>query len=303
MIVRVFYRREPFEMKLQGIIPYLVTPYDTSSEQVKLASLEKLSASLIGKGVHGLSPLGSSGEVHYLSQADKISVVQTVVDVANGQVPVVPGITAFALKDTIEQINTLEKIGIDGVVIILNAYFPLSDNQIIKFFKTVARSVSCPIVLYNNPQFTNCDLTTNIIIELAEEPNIQYFKDASGQTGRLLSIMNQVGDQLKIFSASAHIPLHVMQLGGVGWMAGPACAYPEQALKLYDLTMAGQWEAATGLQQTLWRANEAFQRFNLVPCLKALLNMQGYDVGDPIPPLTGLDEREQVELRKMVWDI
>jgi len=290
-------------MNLKGIIPYLVTPYDPSSEQVKLASLEKLAASLIEKGVHGLSPLGSSGEVHYLSQDDKRSVVQTVVNVAKGQVPVVPGITAFSIKDTIEQINELEKIGVDAVVIILNAYFPLSDDQIINFFKTVARSVSCPIVLYNNPQFTNCDLTTNIIIELAEEPNIQYFKDARGQTGRLLSIMNQVGDQLQIFSASAHIPLHVMQLGGVGWMAGPACAYPEQALKLYDLATTGKWGEANKIQQKLWHANEAFQKFNLVPCLKALLNMQGYDVGAPIPPLTGLDANEQNELRNMVRNI
>src|SRR5699024_10292085 len=230
-------------------------------------------------------------------------IVKTVVNVTDKRVPVIPGITAYTLKDTIEQINELEKIGIDGVVIILNAYFPLSRAQIVNFFKTVAQSVSCPIVLYNNPRFANLDLTPDIVIELAAEPNIQYFKDATGQTGRLLSIINAVGDQLKIFSASAHIPLHVMQLGGVGWMAGPACAFPEQSLELYHLAVAGEWEAAGVLQKEMWQANEAFQTFNLVPCLKALLNAQGYDVGDPIPPLQALSRIEQEQLLEMVRNL
>src|SRR5699024_8197243 len=116
-------------------------------------------------------------------------------------------------------VNDFEKMGADGVVLILNTYFKLSKKDILDFFKTVSRSVSCPIVLYNNPKFSSVDLTPEIIIELSSEPNIKYFKDATGNTGRLLSIVKRAGDNIKIFSASAHIPLFVMQLGGVGWMA------------------------------------------------------------------------------------
>jgi len=277
-------------MNFHGIIPYLVSPIDQSTGSVKTGVLTQLVNDLIAKGVHGLSPLGSTGEVHYLSWSQKSEIVRTVVEAAQGKVPVIPGVTAYTPAEAIEQINHYEKLGIDGVVIILNTYFTLSKKEMLDFFKKVARSVSCPIVLYNNPKFSSVDLTPDIVIELAQEPNISYFKDATGNTGRLLSIMNQAGDQIKIFSASAHIPVFVMQLGGVGWMAGPACIFPEQSVHLYNLAAQGRWEEALKSQKQLWSANEIFQKYNLAACIKAGLEIQGYDVGDPIPPLKGLDK-------------
>ena len=277
-------------MNFHGIIPYLVSPIDQSTGSVKTGVLTQLVNDLIAKGVHGLSPLGSTGEVHYLSWNQKSEIVRTVVEAAQGKVPVIPGVTAYTPAEAIEQINYYEKLGIDGVVIILETYFTLSKKEMLDFFKKVARSVSCPIVLYNNPKFSSVDLTPDIVIELAQEPNISYFKDATGNTGRLLSIMNQAGDQIKIFSASAHIPIFVMQLGGVGWMAGPACIFPEQSVHLYNLATQGRWEEALKAQKQLWSANEIFQKYNLAACIKAGLEIQGYDVGDPIPPLKGLDQ-------------
>jgi 4-hydroxy-tetrahydrodipicolinate synthase len=103
--------------------------------------------------------------------------------------------------------------------------------------------------------------------------------------------------QLKVFSASAHIPAAVMLIGGVGWMAGPACLVPRESVRLYDLCRAGRWPEAMALQRELWRVNEAFARFNLAACVKAGLQVQGYAVGDPLPPQAALsaDERKQVE--------
>ena len=93
---------------------------------------------------------------------------------------------------------------------------------------------------------------------------------------------------MKVFSASAHIPAAVMLIGGVGWMAGPACIVPRQSVRLYELCRAGRWAEAMELQRELWRINEAFARFNLAACIKAGLQMQGYDVGDPVPPQAAL---------------
>lgn len=287
-------------MDFKGIIPYLVTPYNNETKSIKHDSLANLSDSLINKGVHGLSPLGSSGEVHYLTPLEKVEVVKTVVETANKRVPIIPGITAYATNDAINQINELEKLGIDGVVIILSTYFPLKKAQVIEMLKTISKNVSCPIVLYNNPKFANVDITPDIVIELAEEPNIQYFKDATGNTGRLLSIINNVGDKIKVFSASAHIPAHVIQLGGVGWMAGPACVFPEKSIELFELSQANKWEEALVLQKELWNVNEAFQKYNLVPCIKSLLNIQGYDVGSPILPVKELSYVEENNLTKML---
>ena len=88
-----------------------------------------------------------------------------------------------------------------------------------------------------------------------------------------------------------------MLIGGVGWMAGPACIIPRQSVALYDLCKAGRWDEALMLQRRLWRVNEAFARYNLAACIKAALAIQGYDVGDPVAPQKGLaaDERRAVE--------
>ena len=107
-----------------------------------------------------------------------------------------------------------------------------------------------------------------MIARLSDHPRIRYIKDASTNTGRLLSIMNRA-PRMKVFSASAHIPAAVMLIGGVGWMAGPACIVPRESVRLYDLCRAGQWAEAMKLQRELWRINEAFARFNLAACIKA----------------------------------
>jgi 4-hydroxy-tetrahydrodipicolinate synthase len=88
-----------------------------------------------------------------------------------------------------------------------------------------------------------------------------------------------------------------MLIGGVGWMAGPACIVPRQSVQLYELCKAARWSEAMELQRKLWRINEAFARFNLAACIKAGLAIQGYDVGDPVPPQAALtaDERRVVE--------
>jgi 4-hydroxy-tetrahydrodipicolinate synthase len=88
-----------------------------------------------------------------------------------------------------------------------------------------------------------------------------------------------------------------MMIGGVGWMAGPACIVPRQSVKLYHLCRAEKWPEAMKLQREMWRVNEAFARFNLAACIKAGLQIQGYDVGDPVPPQSPLkaEDRQAVE--------
>jgi 4-hydroxy-tetrahydrodipicolinate synthase len=84
-----------------------------------------------------------------------------------------------------------------------------------------------------------------------------------------------------------------MLIGGVGWMAGPACVVPRQSVRLYELCRAGRWDEAMALQRALWRINEAFARFNLAACIKAGLQAQGYAVGDPMPPQPALTAEER----------
>ena len=152
-------------------------------------------------------------------------------------------------------------------------------------------------MLYTNPNFQRSDLSIPAIVELAKRPNIRAIKDASNNTGRLLSIMNATGGQIDVFAASAHIPAAVMLIGGVGWMAGPACAVPRQSVELYDLCRAGRWDAAMLLQRKMWALNQAFAKHNLAACIKGALTLQGYDVGVPLPPQAPLSEAGLAEVK------
>jgi 4-hydroxy-tetrahydrodipicolinate synthase len=278
-----------------GVFPYLVSPID-SAGRIKTDVLGQLSDDLIKAGVHGLTPLGSTGEFAYLNAEQRTAVVQTTIEAANKRVPVVAGVAATATADAVAQARSYQRLGADGILAILESYFPLKDAQVEAYFRAIADAVNIPVVLYTNPQFQRSDLSLDVIARLGTHPRIAYIKDASTNTGRLLSIMNRCPD-IKVFSASAHIPAAVMLIGGVGWMAGPACIVPRQSVRLYDLCRAGRWDEAMTLQRQLWGINEAFARFNLAACIKAGLAAQGYEVGDPVPPQPALspDERKIVE--------
>ncbi|HLW58902.1 MAG TPA: dihydrodipicolinate synthase family protein [bacterium] len=280
-----------------GIFPYLVSPLDEHG-RVRTRVLHDLVEHLIEEGVHGLSPLGSTGEFPYLTPEQRVEVVRTVVGTAGGRVPVVPGVAAHATGDAIQQIRVMLECGVDGIILILQSYFPLSRSAVEGFYADVAQAVPCPIVLYSNPRYLGVDLTPDQIGALSEIPNIKYAKDASGETGRILSILARVGDRLRVFSASAHIPLLVMQLGGVGWMAGPACLVPRASVALYRLAVEGRWSEGLELQRRLWTINELFQKYSLAACVKAGLQVQGFDVGDPIAPQSRLPAAGHDEIRQ-----
>jgi 4-hydroxy-tetrahydrodipicolinate synthase len=258
--------------------------------------LGKLCDDLIAAGVHGLTPLGSTGEFAYLNNEQRAAVVRVTIEAARRRVPVVAGVASTVTADAVAQARAYQRLGADGILAILESYFPLKDVQVESYFRAIADAVDIPIVLYTNPQFQRSDLSLDVIARLLAHPRIRYIKDASTNTGRLLSIMNRC-PELRLFSASAHIPAAVMLIGGVGWMAGPACVVPRQSVQLYDLCRAGRWDEAMALQRALWRINEAFARFNLAACIKAGLQMQGYPIGDPIPPQLPLtaEERRTVE--------
>jgi 4-hydroxy-tetrahydrodipicolinate synthase len=278
-----------------GVFPYLVSPIDAQG-RILTDVLGRLVSDLIKAGVHGLTPLGSTGEFAYLSREQRAAVVRSTIEAAGKRVPVIAGVASTSTADAVEQAKSYQALGADGILAILEAYFPLNERQIESYFRAIADAVDIPVVLYTNPQFQRSDLTLDVIARLSTHPRIRYIKDASTNTGRLLSIMNRC-PAMKVFSASAHIPAAVMLIGGVGWMAGPACIVPRQSVQLYELCRAGNWPQAMTLQRELWRINETFARFNLAACIKAGLQIQGYAVGDPVPPQAALnaDERKVVE--------
>lgn len=280
----------------RGVFPYLVSPVDAQGNIINDA-LARLVDHLVRSGVHGLTPLGSTGEFAYLNWSQRRRLVEVVLDANAGRVPVVSGVAATTTADAVNQARTYEKMGVDGILAIMEAYFPIAITGVVSYFTAIAQAVSCPVVLYTNPNFQRSDLTIEAIDQLANVSNIDYIKDASTNTGRLLSLINRVGDRIKVFSASAHIPLCVMLIGGVGWMAGPACLIPSQSVQLYELAMEKKWDEAMVLQSRLWRINQVFAKYSLAACIKAGLVLQGFPVGDPLPPQSPLGSEAREDIR------
>jgi 4-hydroxy-tetrahydrodipicolinate synthase len=283
----------------RGVFPYLVSPLNATG-MIRTDVLGQLCDDLIGAGVHGLAALGSTGEFAYLTAQQRTAVIKTTVEAAAGRVPVLAGVASTSISDAVAQAKEYQHEGADAILAVIEAYFPLGDSQVESYFRAIADAVNIPIVIYTNPQFQKTDLTLDVITRLAEHPRIRYIKDASNNTGRLLSIMTRCGDKLGVFAASSHIPAAVMLLGGRGWMAGPACILPRESVALYDLCESGRWDEAMTLQRRLWSINEAFGRFNMAACIKAGLSLQGYDVGDPVPPQSALSPAERETIEKLL---
>ncbi|TPG57482.1 dihydrodipicolinate synthase family protein [Roseomonas nepalensis] len=281
---------------LHGVFPYLVSPIGPDGEVLETV-LARLVEHLVAAGVHGLTPLGSTGEFAYLNAAQRRRIIEVVVEAAAGRVPVVAGVAATTTSEAVRQAREAEAIGADGILAILEAYFPVPEAGVVAYFTAVADAVGRPVVLYTNPQFQRSDLSLPALEALSRHPRIGYVKDASTNTGRLLSIMDRTEGRMRVFAASAHIPAAVMLIGGVGWMAGPACAIPRQSVRLYELCRAGDWGAAMALQRRLWRINELFARHALAACIKGALEIQGFAVGAPLPPQPALsaEGRREVE--------
>ena len=246
--------------------------------------LARLCDDLIEAGVHGLTPLGSTGEFAYLSFTQRRRIVEVAVQAARKRVPVVAGVASTTIADAVAQAREWQGLGCDGILAILEAYFPVTDDGVYAYFEAIANAVSLPVVLYTNPNFQRSDLSLPVIERLSRIANIRYIKDASYNTGRLLSIIGRVEDRMQVFAASSHIPACVMLIGGVGWMAGPACVAPRQSVALYELCRKGDWVEAMKLQRRLWHLNQAFAKYNLAACIKAGLELQGFPVGAPLAP-------------------
>ena len=282
-----------------GIFPYIVSPVDPDGT-IRERVLRDLVNYLVNAGVHGITPLGSTGEFYYLSWEQKKRIVEIVLDEVNGRVPVTPGVASSSTNDAVRQAVEMEAMGADGIVSVLNTYFPVKQEDAYSYFFKIADSVSCPVVLYNNPKFTHFDLSLSLLKQLSDLPNVNYYKDATGITGNIMNIINLCGDRIRIFSASAHLPVFVMMLGGVGWMSGPACLIPKICVKLYDLCRLQRWEEALALQKSIWEANYLFQKYNLAACIKAGLELKGFEVGHPIAPNAGINEVGVQEIRNII---
>jgi 4-hydroxy-tetrahydrodipicolinate synthase len=283
----------------RGVVPYIVTPLDDDGN-IKAEVVGRLCDDLINAGIHGITPLGSTGEYAYLNQQQRIRMIEITVEAVAGRVPVFAGVASVSIEGARFQARCYQNRGVDGVVVALDSYFPLGESEIESYFFSVADAIDLPMAVYTNPSFQRTDLSIDLIEKMSKHQNICAIKDASTNTGRLLSVMNRCEDRIDVLAASSHIPACVMMLGGKGWFSGPACLVARQSVALYNRCVEKRWEEALEIQRQLWPLNEVFARYNLAACIKGGLEGLGYPVGIPIPPQKPLSPQACADVASVI---
>lgn len=270
----------------EGVYPYLVTPTEANGS-LDAGALRALIDRVIDAGVHGITPLGSSGELVYLPDAMRQQVIETAVAAADGRVPVVAGIGGFSTADIVGQAERASAAGVDGLLIVLLGYTPLSEDDLVSHFRAVSDATDVPLAIYHHPKLTNLPISATTFERLAAIPRVDYVKESSGKLDLFQSSARLAELGMSLFAATSVSPVASMLLGAVGWMSGPASAFPEASVRIFELTQAGRWEDAVRLERAVGSALDVFRSLGPAAATKALLRAAGYSVGVPTPPVSG----------------
>ena len=268
-----------------GVFPYLVTPSDADAT-LREDALRQMVDFVLDAGVHGITPLGSTGELPFFSEDTRDRVIAIAVEQAAGRVPVVGGVGGFSTEATVRQAAKAKQRGVDGLLVTLQAYTGLTDEQIVTFYTDVAKETDLPIVIYHHHKLCHVELSVDVALQLAAIPNVYYVKESSGNLTFFNNAPRLAAAGLHLFGATAVSPVISMLLGAIGWMSGPACVFPRESVAMYELCLAKRYEDAIALERAIGPALAAFRTYGPAPATKALLRARGLDMGDTVAPVT-----------------
>ncbi|RZK70400.1 MAG: dihydrodipicolinate synthase family protein [Rhodococcus sp. (in: high G+C Gram-positive bacteria)] len=184
---------------LEGVYSAVATPF-TQDQHLDEAGLRRLVDRTIESGIHGLVPLGSTGEFFALSRGERECALEVVLEQTAGRVPVVPHTGATSTAEAIALSQHAEKAGATALMLVAPYYEPFSIEEVKSYYKDVAGSVSIPVMAYNLPAATGVNLTPQILCELIDEvPNVRYVKDTSGDFTAAAQLIHEFGDRVSVF--------------------------------------------------------------------------------------------------------
>ena len=288
--------------EFEGVFAALVTPM-TEDEEVDHATLRSFVDHLIEDGgLHGLIPLGSTGEYYALNAAEREAVVKTTLDAAAGRVPVLVGTNAGSTREVVAYSQQAQALGAVGVLLAAPYYSLPSQEELFEHFRAVSDSIDVPIMLYNYPGRTGVDMTPDLVVRLAELDRVQYIKESTGDVTRVSEIIRRCGDKIKVLCGCDTLALESFLLGAVGWVGGVVNVLPKGHVELFDLAVK---------QRDLFAARALYYR--LLPALslmegggkytqfvKAGCEVVGHPVGPPRRPLRPPTAEEATTLREML---
>jgi 4-hydroxy-2-oxoglutarate aldolase len=272
-------------MKLQGIMPPITTPfhgeavaYDRLRENFQRWNRTKLSGYLV---------LGSNGEAVYLTETEKIKVLEVSREAIPKEKIMLVGTGMESTSETIRFTNEAARLGADLALVVTPAYFKgsMTPQVLYDHFVAVAETARIPVLLYNVPQFTGINMEPPLVAGLSQHPNIIGIKDSSGNIDQLSQIIHQSTKAFNVFVGSAPVLFPALCVGASGGILAVANLLPELCTRIVDLHNEGKYTEAKELQNQLTPMAKAVTATYGISGLKAAMDMVGYYGGEPRAPL------------------
>ncbi len=228
----------------------LVTPFDRSG-RIDEAALRRLVRRQIEAGIHFLVPCGTTGETPTLSLAERRRVVEIVVEESAGRVPVLAGAGGYNTEEVVHVAKEMVAAGADGLLSVTPYYNKPSPEGLYRHFRAIADAVGRPIVLYNVPGRTGCNLDVATLVRLADSPNIVGVKEASGNMTQIVEVCRAVPPDFLVLSGDDALTLPVMAVGGRGVISVASNEVPGEMARMVEAAEAGDFKAARALHERL----------------------------------------------------
>ena len=256
-----------------GCGPALVTPF-TPAGELDDAAVTRLARRQVDGGVHFLVPCGTTGESPTLSHAEKIRVVELVARAADGRVPVLAGAGGYDTRASAELAADMARAGADGILSVTPYYNRPTPDGLFLHYATIAEATELPLIVYNVPSRTGCNVTPATLRRLAEIPNVVGVKEASGDLGQMCEICQTMADDFAVLSGDDAFTLALMALGGRGVVSVVANETPDEMAALVDRAAAGDFAEARAIHNRLLPLMQVnFVESNPIPVKAALAEM------------------------------
>ena len=270
---------------LSGSIVALVTPMKPSGE-VDWAALERLVEWHLHSGTNGIVPMGTTGESATLSTDEHLEVIGRVIELVAGRVPVVAGTGSNSTAEAVHQTQEAQRLGADACLVVTPYYNKPTQEGLLAHYKAIAAASDAPLVLYNVPPRTACDLLPETAARLAAVPNIIGLKEASGDPSRIGALRRLCGEDFILLSGEDAQTLEMLRLGAVGTISVTANVLPQTMAAFCQAWLDGDAQRAAALDASLQPAHRAlFLETSPTPAKWALHALGRIDAGIRLPLL------------------
>ena len=272
----------------------LITPFDENGD-VNYSRLREILEFHVISHTDAIIVTGTTGEGSTLSDEEKISVIEFTVDIINSRIPVIAGTGSNDTRHAVEFSKRVEKLGVDGLLVVTPYYNKGNENGIYEHYKAIAEGVKIPVILYNVPSRTGVNLSIPLLKRLAQIENITALKEASGNISYVAEVAREV-PELDIYSGNDDMVVPVLSLGGKGVISVSANIIPDISHDMTASFLKGDVKKARELQLKYNDlVNALFLETNPVP-VKEAMNFLGYEVGNCRLPLGAMNESNRVRL-------